>query len=275
LTEALLSAVRELDEHEEQDKKTLLEQLRQEDIELHTNFLKADLPEIHKKVVDLHLVKAGSNESSIDESIFTRGPTMCHTARLPAQTRYLGILTETNMVGGPAPPGEETYDVGLDFKANQKIAKPEGSDEMRLVHKKGDEEKRCPGFTVKPDYPDSFFVNSLDGWTKLTFPNAAEQHAYHYDPKAHEGLIVFHLRKCDWGKCPKEFLTTAHYSTKDWVMKVNGQKVTEVIDIGEFATIAKGKDGFRFQPDANGQYTIEVKVNADKMYTEFADFVLY
>jgi hypothetical protein len=252
-----------------------LTQLRQEDVELHTNFLKADLPEIHKKVVDLDLVKAGANESAIDESIFTRGPSMCHTARLPSQTRYLGILTETDKVGGPAPRGEETYDVGLDFKSNQKVAKPEGSDEMRLVHKTGDEDKHCPGFTVKPDYPDSFIVNFLDGWTKLTFPNAAEQRAYHYNPKAHEGLIVFHLRKCDWGKCPKEFLTTAHYATKDWVMKVNGQTVTEVIDIGEFATIAKGKDGFRFQPDANGQYTIEVNVNTDKMYTEFADFVLY
>jgi hypothetical protein len=39
---------------------------------------------------------------------------ICHTARLPAQTRYLGYLTDTRKVGGPSVYGEETYEIGIE-----------------------------------------------------------------------------------------------------------------------------------------------------------------
>ena len=43
------------------------------------------------------------------------GPSICHTARLPSQTRYLGHLTNSTKIGGPVPVGKEMYDTGIDI----------------------------------------------------------------------------------------------------------------------------------------------------------------
>jgi hypothetical protein len=48
-----------------------------------------------------------------DPSLFFTGKSMCHTARIPSQTRYLGYLTNTDKVGGPAPFGQETVSADL------------------------------------------------------------------------------------------------------------------------------------------------------------------
>jgi hypothetical protein len=275
LMEALLGTLRDLSELEVEDTTLLLSQLLEEDIDLHNNFTNADLPGLHTQLLDLEKVKVSDGEPNIDDSIFYKGKSMCHTARLPSQTRYLGILTDTDEVGQAAPYGEETYYVGDNIEKAHKTATENG--EMRLVYGISKERERgCTGVTVKPDYPDSFYANSLDGWTKLKFPNAAEKQFYGYDPAEHQGIIVMHIKKCDWGKCPTNFLTSGDYVENHWEIKVNNQRITQVIDIdSRSGTILKGENGFRFAPDENGQYEIEIKINTDKKYVEIADFVLF
>lgn len=276
LMEALLGALQELEEHPDTDTTALLSQLLEEDTDMHKNFTEADLPKDHLNVLQMEEVV--KHDETIDASFFFKGSSMCHTARLPAQIRYKGILTETDEVGGPAPFGEETYYVGFD-KKDAKTKKTENG-ELRVVYEINKERELCKNdevkTIVKPDYPDSFYANYLDGWTKLTFPNNAEKKHYGYDPSHHRGFIVVHPRKCDWGKCPKGMLTAVEdHEGNNWEMKINNEVVSKMINMGAQAVIAKGKDGFRFPPNENGQYEIQIKVNKENHYLELSDFVLY
>ena len=276
-----MDALLELKEETEYDDEGLLEELIKEDVALHRNFTTGPLPDTYKKVVDLTQANAeiqsnrNTNETSLDASLFMDGPSMCHTARLPAQIRYQGILTNTEMVGKPVPVGEETYYVGHDINEAHKSASE--NNKVRIVYDMKERETTCKGVapvTVKPDYPDSFYVNSLDGWAKLKIPNKAEQEFYRYNPENHQGIIVFHMRKCDWGKCPKHFLTLEDYE-EHWEMKVNNQRISKVISIGADAILAMGEDSLRIDADEKGQYEIEIKVKTENKYLEFADFVLW
>lgn len=276
LVDALLDALRELKDHKDTNS-TLLDELIAEDTALHEKLVRGPLPDVYKNVVDLDKIKEGLkgfDESSFNETLFINGPSMCHTARLPSQTRYNGILTNDHIIGKPVPVGQETYYVGHDI--NEAHNKPAEDNKMRIVYSMKERDMVCAGtnVTVKPDYPDSLYVNSLDGWAKLKFPNRAEKRFYRYNPDDYQGIIVFHIKKCDWGKCPANFLTIGDYNTH-WEMKVNQQQIINVIDIGSEAGMAVAENGARIKPNESGQYEIEIKVNTAKKYLEFADFVIW
>eukprot|EP00536_Pseudo-nitzschia_multiseries_P000656 jgi/Psemu1/321723/estExt_fgenesh1_pg.C_80024 len=276
MTDALLSALQDLVEHNNGDTAQLLSQLQEEDIELHTNFINAELPDSHHNLLGaLGELTLSESESNIDASLFFKGKSICHTGRLPSQTRYKGILTNSDQVGQPAPVGEETYYLGFNKVAASRTASE--NQEIRLVYDMSKErEDKCVGVIVKPDYPDSFFINSLDGWTKLTFPNEAEKKAYRYDPAEFEGIIIIHGKVCDWGKCPNGFLLPEEdHLKKNWEMKINGKSVTTVKNVGNNAVIVGGENGFRFAPNSNEQYDIEIRVNKENHYFQLVDFVLY
>ena len=203
----------------------LMSQLKEEDDKLHNKFKEAELPTIHNQLLDLKDVNVRDGEASIDNSIFYTGPSMCHTARLPSQTRYHGILTNTDQVGFAAPVGEEKYYVGFGEISTAKKTAAENS-EIRLVYENYRErELECEGVIVKPDYPDSWFSNSMDGWTKLTFPNDAEKRFYRYDPKQHQGIMFAHWQPCAWGKCPNGYLNSGSMGENGFEMRVNSQEV--------------------------------------------------
>jgi len=290
LTDVLLGTLQDLlsEHHQFEENTLLLSQLQQEDIDLHNNFTNAELPELHKVLVNLTEVKVTDTEPKIDASLFFKGRSMCHTARLPSQARYHGILTDPDEVGQPAPVGEETYYVGVE-DGDAKETATENS-EIRIVYTVYRErETNCQGVLVKPDHPDYFFTSSLDGWTTLTFPNDAEKQFYGYDPSQHEGIIIIHWKVCDvrgHPKCPVGVLKAVDLS-KEWIMKINGQTVSKMIDIGSVIGLVdrgneaagpfmvKGENGFRFVPDSNGQYKIEIKVTKEDHFLQLQDFVLY
>merc|ERR1712224_885689 len=129
--------------------------------------------------------------------------------------------------------------------------------------------------TLMPDYPDSFMVDAKDGWNKLVFPNDAEKRFYRYNQNDYQGIIAFHGKRCWHNKCPDDQLTSEDHKNSDWEMKVNGQVVTDVINVGGIAWecyIIRGMNGFRFEPNEDGQYTIEIKVNKKEHFIQLFDF---
>lgn len=194
---------------------------------------------------------------------------------LPSQTRYQGILTDTNQVGKPAPVGEETYYLGVDKRNAEKEAGTSG--EMRLVYDVWKErETECVGVLVKPDYPDYFYTNSMDGWSKLVFPNDAEKKAYGYDTARFEGILIIIGKPCPWNKCPPGLLTLLEdYERKKWELKINGQHATKIANLGGNHFIVGSEDGFRFKPNSNGNYDIEIKVIENGSFLWVNDFVLF
>lgn len=118
-----------------------------------------------------------------------RGRSICHTALLPSQTRYLGYLLNKDgndlKVGGPAPLGNETYDVGEPFPGTDYEKREESV--LQLIRSHPPVKDSCP-VTLAPDYKDYFYAQELDGWAKLRWPNKAEKEAYSYDAKNFKGL---------------------------------------------------------------------------------------
>ena len=107
LVENLLTALGDLIKLESESVEILLSRLRQEDAELYEDHIVKG--EFQDKPEKLYSLESDSNEKiDFDFSVFFKGKSMCHTARLPSQTRYMGYLTNSDKVGGPAPFGKET-----------------------------------------------------------------------------------------------------------------------------------------------------------------------
>ena len=107
LVENLLAVLGDLIKLESESVEILLSRLQQEEDELYEDHIvKGDFQDFPK---ELYSFDSDSSEKiDLDASIFFKGKSMCHTARLPAQTRYLGYLTNSDKVGGPVPFGKET-----------------------------------------------------------------------------------------------------------------------------------------------------------------------
>ena len=105
LVENLLLALSKLNELEYENVETLLSRLQEEEVE--DQIRENDLEEYARKLYPQRGI-------DFDPTIFFTDKSMCHTARLPSQTRYLGYLTNTEKVGGPAPMGKETVSTDCD-----------------------------------------------------------------------------------------------------------------------------------------------------------------
>jgi hypothetical protein len=158
----------------------------------------------------------GKNESNI----FFRGPSLCHTARLPSQTRYDGTLINhpirdsdnfnipkiseviwTNVSfykGIEDIQLDEINSKKLELELEQQETEQETEQESKEVQSrrplqlsyvmKGEREQYdCPDCTAVThiDYRDFFYIESesilgKDVWTTFEFPNQAEQQQYNY-----------------------------------------------------------------------------------------------
>mmetsp|Transcript_24217 Transcript_24217/g.67078 ORF Transcript_24217/g.67078 Transcript_24217/m.67078 type:complete len:678 (+) Transcript_24217:253-2286(+) len=268
LVENLQAALEELVKHDSESAETLLAQLRREEEELFQNHV---LKAIFRKQAKNTFFARNGESIDLDASIFFTGKSMCHTARTPAQSRYLGYLTNTDKVGGPAPVGKETYDVGiLDKEA------PLDSGEMLLTWEETDmRQDDCP-VAVSIDYKDSF-LSQGSGWNTLTVPNEAERKAYGYNPSDLQGLVVISFRSCDWDKCEKEYLGPKDFygEEKKWEMKVNGVVVENLVDIGHKVFLLQSKTGIYFPPTSDNDYKFEIKVNEPSKYVKISTFIVY
>jgi hypothetical protein len=270
LVENLQSALEGLIELEAENTESLLARLLQEEDELFEGHLtKGDFQDLAKKT----FLPDHDDEEKLEEDVtfFFTGKSMCHTARTPARTRYLGFLTNTDKVGGPAPVGRETYDVGIEDKNA-----PKDGDEMLLVWTDADlHQQDCP-VTVSPDYKDSFLAHG-SGWNALVFPNEAERKAYGYKPSELHGVIAVAFTSCDWDRCEKGYLGWKDFGGEEnkWEMKVNGVPVESLVSVGKYVYVLRGENGINFSPSSTDDYKFEIKVNTESGYVKISSFIVH
>lgn len=185
----------------------------------------------------------------------------CHTALLPAETRYLGLLTETNQTGF------FSYDVGI----SRKTAEREASNGtlMRLTY---DPNERQPcSLLLQVDYKDFFFLTELEGTKKLVLPNKAEWDVYQ---KPTKGLIGFSNVGCDWGRCQKGESRETGLELGEWEMIVNGVRATNYTKLAN-VNFVRHTDGWYFPPNSAGQFEIEIRIKAVGMFLRFSSFIIF
>jgi hypothetical protein len=188
-------------------------------------FMSSDLPKTSAQL---------SLPEDIDRELVLRGPNFCHTARLPAEIRHLGILTDSSKIG------EDSYDKGMSKGAIQKYV-PDGS--MPLVFD-GGERQKCEE-PLQKDYKDYFLVKQAFGWTQLTLPTDREVEAYGTGAPLHGYISV----------C---FRHDGGFRLGGNQMEVNGMRVTNFTKHRKCMWLRNAK-GHKFEPNSDGRFEIRAR----------------
>jgi hypothetical protein len=272
LTDALAEYVKRESNPEPED--LMKELLAEEDLMYH-DFKAEPLPDSAFALRD----NRGKNQemvvpNDIDVETLFRAPNICHGARIPAQTRYLGILTDTDKVGGIAVHGHEAYDVGI---THNEASTTDAKGEMRLVYDAAERDRQDCIVPVKPDYKDYFFAHGKDSWVKLVIPNKSEQRYYDYDPAAVKGTLVIFFGACDWGKCHADEMQADAFKQGLLEFEVNGKRVTNLTQIGGGlgGFLLKGEQGVNWTPNGEGVFEIRSRVKNPTGYLRFSSVILY
>ncbi|CAJ1945090.1 unnamed protein product [Cylindrotheca closterium] len=199
-----------------------------------------------------------------------KGPSICRTAQLPAESRFLGITTNTNKTGSVARCGEETYDTGIMIDRNQYpdtgYTYPEGIEpvpgEFSIIGWSAGrycaDEEDCPEI-VQPDYPDWFWGVWKDGKTSTTFPNEKEKEYYGYDADKFKGIIG--LIPTLFPEIYQKNTPYIDFKMKDFrdhvKMKVNGKSVAKYRPLLKMVILEDENGSVQWPPNENGQYILE------------------
>jgi hypothetical protein len=202
----------------------------------------------------------------VDPEMFYRGSNICHTARLPAEIRHLGILTESSLVG------EDSYDKGIGLKTARNSTREDKS--MQLVYTEK-ARQNCP-IPLEKDYKDFFFVAETHGWSQLTLPNNAEVKAYGVGvSEPLRGVIAVCFAYCRRDQCGVSNLRRNETQAGMAEMEVNGLKVTTLTEFSEDCSFLRNVDGHVWKPNSGGRFQIRAKVNTEKSHVRFSSFVIW
>jgi hypothetical protein len=273
LVDSLIDALTDLTNHKTTDTSALLIELQTQEHAIHEQLRKTDLP--GPTVSSLYIPdKKAPTDPTLDMNLLWQGPSICRSARLPAQSRYLGYTTNTDTVGEISVLGSETYDVGTPVTDASKATTGDGS--MVLVYEAGGKDRQTCKVILKPDYKDFFYTKKAYGLSKFSMPNEREREAYGYDPAQYKGLIVLVFVTCDWGKCQKGELRPEDFPEDKYEVSVNGKPVTGLLSAGFEAWILKGEDGLYWQPDSSsGTFDVGFLVKDDAGFIKLSSIIVY
>lgn len=249
----------------------LLNELKSQDDSDYERLLNSDLPSTSRQWV---LKNYTGPDLDRWRDLLFKDARICHTALLPADIRYKGILTES----GPINPLEwENQPVELQSGNISKV--PNNGTTIRLVAEMA-ERQYCP-IVPNIDHKDYFYIGYGEGWKELVLPNDREMDTYVKGKQSLKGYISICFVRCDWGHCPsgniinglKENLAS---------MKVNEEPVVDMANFGfEQGNDAfechmlLNKDGMKFTPNDEGRFVIRALVQAEENYMRFSSIVIW
>lgn len=197
---------------------------------------------------------------------FYRDPTFCHTAHLPAQTRYLGYVLDRERYDNWF-----NYKKGASFKSLQVDPKPE----ILLAYQPMDREKKllC-NLTLSIDSKDFFLANDrYNGFQKLIIPNDSEQKAYDYHQSS--GIIVMCANACSFECAGSKMLSVDHVKTDKANMRVNGEPVGSVEKFDNCFLLRKESGELHWESNHENKYEIEVHVAGQGKHFQFTSIIVW
>uniref|UniRef100_A0A7S3DMP1 Uncharacterized protein n=1 Tax=Entomoneis paludosa TaxID=265537 RepID=A0A7S3DMP1_9STRA len=237
--------------------KNLFDKLKAQENEEYQRFLSSTLP---TKFLDADLAKI----EDIPSDVIYKKSNLCHTARLPADIRYQGILTESDIKGG-----YDNFDTGTALVQ----ARSQLNEKMPVVRDTNLYQLSCTKYKLEIDYQNFFLANSK-GDTKLVLPNDAEKDFYHIDEPLH-GFVAMCLATCGW-HCPKDTITWEQIRAPDGFLTVslNGVKVQNFTRFSDDCAFLEHADGHKWTPNSKGKIEFQSKTR-DGFYARISAFVLW
>jgi len=187
---------------------------------------------------------------SVNPLTVFRKHSLCHTALIPSETRYDGILTENYQRGS-----HKDYEKGINKAL---LATPEDG-VLPLAYDSNDRQQ-CDALEI--DHKDFFYVREGDGWLSTMVPNPVEEWAYgRGEPR--EGIIMVCLKICPLGRCPEESVGFGYIKRNrgKLFITVNDQPV-KMINKLEGCHFLAGDHGLRWGPgiEDSGRYQLKFRV---------------
>ena len=267
LIDRLIESLTDLTQHNIANPIKLWAELQQQENSATDQIRKANLPVAT-------IFSESAPDPSLDLDVFWRGPSMCRTGRLPAQSRFLGYTTNTDKVGNIAMLGKEEYDIGMSVLDATSTKNPQNGT-MVLVYEPGTKDRSPCNAIIKPDYKDFFFAHQIHGKVSLSFPNERERKAYEFDQSHYKGLIVVVFGLCDWDKCEKGQVRPETYSEGKFEITVNGNRVVELVSMRFEAWLLKGENGFYWTAKSDGTYDLAFLVKETNGFLKLSSVILY
>jgi hypothetical protein len=226
----------------------LYNELKASESDDYATFQQSEVPVLIKDVLPPDGV------DDFDRDDFVRGDNYCHTARLPAEIRHLGILTETT-----AQIGFYTYDKGISLNEMKSLVSSTSiltNSQLQLICGE-DDRQECP-IPLNMDHKDYFFIAANVGWQSLTVPNQSERNMYGI--KVLKGYVAICFALCDWGKCPEDVLDrTALTETKWFQIRINQVSVSDMFSFQECG-ILRHADGYKFPVNTDSTMNVEARI---------------
>jgi hypothetical protein len=257
LTESLIEALESLQASSDEPE-VLYQKLKKEEDDEYELFLnKSSVPDITNDFISDEMVADG-----LKSHYLFRSKAICKTTLLPAQTRYLGFLTENGQEGDTT-----DYDHGEDvvvIKRNE--TQSEGIHHMPLVYE-ANMRQSC-SLELNRDFKDYYIVTQAFGWTSLSFPNEKEIEEYAANDFHPQGIVVLCFFKCDWGRCPRGEVSVDTYNV-DWRIELNGQPITTLTKLDQ-CFVVKSTNGYFHTQNQDGRYDLRILIDPGETMFRYA-----
>lgn len=270
LIEVLLDAAQDLEGvSDREDLYALLKQYKAEEEGDYTNVLTSEMPEDLEKI-------ASKMPGIEDKEIFGnfnlrdlyKRRTYCHTALLPAQIRYKGLLTGDFDNSSPS-----SYGIGIPQPIQKAAMRGGEGKHMRLAFDPS-ERQDCP-YNVGIDFKDFYYLSSLEGTKRVIIPNKDTQKYYDVDTSNMLGMVIMCLTGCDWGQCRNGDLRSEFDQPEGPLqMSINGVPVIEFNKIGICWALKGEENEYKWKPNAQGKFAIEATLAGHNTYLRFSSFIL-
>jgi len=230
-----------------------------------------DYDSLRKSNMPSHSSSLQPSVGNLEEIVrlFYKRPNVCHLALLPAETRYKGILTETN--------GVDMFDLEQDknLLLFEKAKREDfnGSD-IRLVGENTRQD--CP-VVLNIDHYDFWFLTHAEGSKEMVLPNSRESVEY-VGEETLQGVIVFCFANCPWDNCPDGNILDG-VANGTLAMKVNDQPVTSmserIADNQDNCFMLFNEDGYKFTPDDDGRFKLLMRVKQPGHYLRISSVIIW
>jgi hypothetical protein len=158
LMEVIHDALQEIETKGSDPNALLVEIQKQED---------ADYKQFKEAALPAFVAKSLPQVEDVPTELLFKEPNICHTARLPAESRFKGILTESDKTGF------ETFDIGVSLDEVAVSQNPGGK--MRLTY----EPKARYECGAERDFKDYYYIGqSHEGVSTISLPNSREKAEY-------------------------------------------------------------------------------------------------
>ena len=214
---------------------------------------------------ELMLDKA--DRDGLDVSLLVQGHNFCHTARLPAEIRYKGILTER-------PPTDDSlfYEKSMLQEEADSTVNSEGR--MRLVYSKDDNDQVECNHTRTLDRSDYFYTTTTEDWNMIVLPNDAELREYGKGEPL-QGILAICFAACPYNKCPRTNMDLEAFEEKLFEMSVNGMAVFKMVEFGGGCVLLQNAEGYQWKPNEDGKFDFRARVLQPDSALRIGSFILW